>query len=187
MVKFGSMPAYNQWKVRKKTEALLNVYLDDRIRFFNEDTVQGQRTWSQIAREKQNQLWQGAVQVVEHNPTPVMVSMLAVYSDLYTSFQETQADWRRQIPDAGWVVLILFAACSSFLSGYQYRGKAGRHLFIILLPSLTALALFMIAEIDFPGEGIIRVKPDDLHQLAISLFKTTEAINGPLSSVHHVR
>ena len=164
---------------QKKTETLLKAYLDDRVHFFTEETVPGQRVWGQLSREKQHQLWQSVVGLASHNPTPIMASVLSAYSALSTSSQETQANWRRQIPDAAWVVLILFSACASFLSGYHYRHQAVRHLFIILLPGLTALALFMIAEIDLPGEGIIRVTPDDLHQLSLSLFTPAKATVAP--------
>lgn len=173
-------------KERDKTEIQLRSYIDDRIHFFTEKSVQGKRVSLQAAREKQAQLWQGVVQVAARNPTPVMASVLASYSSLYATLQETQADWRRQIPDAAWMVLVLFAACACFLSGYQYRGKASRHIFIILLPGLMTLALFMIAEIDLPGEGIIRVTPDDLQQLAFSLFKTPGNIHDQTHSVYHV-
>ena len=33
---------------------------------------------------------------------------------------------------------------------------------ILILPLLTTMALFMIAEIDIPGEGVIHVVPDNL-------------------------
>lgn len=171
-------------KEREKTETQLREYIDDRIHFFTEKSAQKKRVSVQLAREKQAKLWQGIVQSAGRNPTPVMASVLASYSALYTSLQETQADWRRQIPDAAWIVLALFAACASFLSGYQYRGKRKRHVFIILLPVLMTLVLFMIAEIDLPGEGIIRVTPDDLQQLALSLFKIPGGIHDPTLSVY---
>lgn len=171
---------------REKTEKLLRSYIDDRIHFFTEKNIQEKRVSLQLAREKQSLLWQGIVQIAVRNPTPIMASVLASYSTLYTSLQESQADWRRQIPDAAWIVLILFAASSSFLSGYQYRGKTKRHAFIILLPGLMTLALFMIAEIDLPGEGIIRVTPDDLQQLTFSLFDNSEVSYDPAYSAYHV-
>lgn len=52
------------------------------------------------------------------------------------------------------------------------RKVKGKNWLIFILPSLTTLALFMIAEIDIPGEGIIHVTPDDLISLQSFLFKT---------------
>lgn len=163
--------------VQKKTKALLRGYLDDRIHFFIEDTGPGRRTWSRLSGEKLYQLWRRVVLEADLNPTPVMASVLGGYSELSASLQATQADWRRQIPDA---------ACASFLSGYQYRGKTGRHVFILLLPGLTALALFMIAEIDLPGEGLIRVTPGELQQLAALLTSTAGGTDAPPYPAHQV-
>lgn len=52
--------------------------------------------------------------------------------------------------------------CSNFLIGYNIRGKSGSNTLIFIIPAVTALALFMIAEIDVPGKGIIHVSPDNL-------------------------
>ena len=41
---------------------------------------------------------------------------------------------------------------------------------ILILPLLTTMALFMIAEIDIPGEGVIHVVPDNLVNLRADLF-----------------
>ena len=40
---------------------------------------------------------------------------------------------------------------------------------IFVIPAVTALALFMIAEIDVPGKGIIHVSPDNLESLRVTL------------------
>ncbi len=98
-------------------------------------------------------------------------SVLSAFGDLYVSQQKTMASWRHQIPNAAWFLLIFFAVCSNILIGYNIRGTKGKNWLIVILPSLTTLALFMIAEIDIPGEGVIHVTPDDLVLLQDFLFK----------------
>lgn len=100
-----------------------------------------------------------------------MASVLSAFSDLYLSQQKTMASWRHQIPNATWFLLIFFAICSNTLNGYNIRGTKGKNGLILILPSLTTLALFMIAEIDVPGEGMIHVTPDDLILLQEFLFR----------------
>lgn len=104
------------------------------------------------------------------SPSPGGMSVLEAYSALGTSLQQTQATWRRQLPDAAWCVLLLFAVSASFLAGY--RGPSGRRARRILLfmPVLTALTLFMIMETDLPGQGVIHVTPDDLEALNETLL-----------------
>jgi len=75
---------------------------------------------------------------------------------------QTTAGWRDQIPVAAWILLIIFSIAANYLIGHNIRGLRGRNTLIITLPLLTTLALFMIAEIDVPGEGVIYVKPDNL-------------------------
>ncbi|MGV3344624.1 hypothetical protein ACGVWS_02355 [Enterobacteriaceae bacterium LUAb1] len=151
---------------QQPAKALLKVYLDHRIHFFVNDSGEGKAR----SRKTQRLLWNLATDPEVRNRTGSMIgSVLSAYNDLSVSEQKTEAEWRRQIPNAAWAVLMLFAVCSSFLTGYQYYGKQRRHFFVLMLPSLMALALFMIAEIDIPGKGIIRVTPNDLKDLYASI------------------
>lgn len=63
----------------------------------------------------------------------------------------------------------MFGLCSNFLIGYNVRGQKGSNRLIFIIPAITALALFMIAEIDVPGKGIIHVSPDNLQALLVTL------------------
>ena len=90
-------------------------------------------------------------------------------NDLYVVQQKTMASWRHQIPGVAWFILIIFGVCSNFLVGYNVRGRSSRSAMIFVIPAVTALALFMIAEIDVPGKGIIHVSPDNLESLRVTL------------------
>lgn len=96
---------------------MLRDYLDERIHFFLDDSVQGGRSWSRLAQGNQQQLWQLVSPAVAKNPSAVMADLLAVFSELRASQQQTGAVWRRHIPDAAWLVLILFSMSSCCLSG----------------------------------------------------------------------
>lgn len=151
---------------------LLGEYLNSRIEFFKSGVSDDNNQWRLISLEKQSKLWDIGVQAAKAAPNPVMASVLAAFNELYLSEQKTMASWRHQIPNAAWFLLAFFAVCSNALIGYNMRKIQGRNWLIFILPSLTTLALFMIAEIDIPGEGIIHVTPDDLISLQSFLFKT---------------
>ncbi len=156
-----------------KAEAsqLLQQYLEARIEFFKSGVSDENNQWRMISLDKQSQLWNIAVKEANQSPNPIVASVLSSFSDLYLSQQKTMASWRHQIPNATWFLLIFFAICSNILIGYNIRGTKGKNWLIIILPSLTTLALFMIAEIDIPGEGVIHVTPDDLALLQEFLFR----------------
>ncbi|AIN63185.1 hypothetical protein U2T78_004450 [Providencia stuartii] len=156
---------------RREAIHLLQQYLDARIEFFKSGVSDENNQWRRVSLEKQATLWEIAVKEANQSPNPVIASVLTAFSDLYLSQQKTMASWRHQIPNAAWFLLIFFAICSNVLIGYNIRGTKGKNWLILILPSLTTLALFMIAEIDIPGEGVIHVTPDDLISLQEFLFK----------------
>lgn len=150
---------------RENAQDLLHEYLDARIEFFKSTSQLENRKWRIISAEKQNQLWE--ISVIEANkaPNPVMASVLTAYNNLYISQEKTTVSWRYQIPDMVWGLLIFFAVVSNFLIGYNARKEKEISLLILVLPLLMTLALFIIAEIDIPGKGVIHVTPDDLLSL----------------------
>ncbi len=150
---------------QEKAKTLLSDYLDARIQFFTAGSLKENQDWRLISMEKQNQLWSIAASAANSAPNPVSASVLAAYSDLYTAQEKTAVSWRDQIPNIVWALLIFFAVASNFLIGYNARTEREINLLILLLPFLITLALFIIAEIDIPGKGVIHVKPDNLLSL----------------------
>lgn len=147
---------------REKAEQLLHEYLDARIDFFKAESQSENKKWRIISSDKQTQLWSIAVNEADKAANPVIASVLTAYNDLYISQERTTVSWRFQIPNIVWALLIFFAVVSNFLIGYNSRKELGMNMIILVLPLLMTLALFIIAEIDIPGKGVIHVTPDDL-------------------------
>lgn len=171
--------------MQREVQPVLRTYLDDRIHFFREETTPGGQSWVRMAEMSQQKLWQTVVTEAGHTPSPVMASVLSAFNSLMTSQHQTSAVWKRQIPDAAWLVLIVFAASACFLVGHQYHERGVHDFYLLLLPALTSLVLFVIAEIDIPGQGIIRVMPDDLEQLSVSLMAGSTGKSRYLSAPVH--
>lgn len=116
-----------------------------------------------------------------------MASIFHAYSELSESRIQTSAVWRRQIPDAIWLIVIITMMVACFLVGHQSPEQQGSHLFLIILPTLASLTLFIIAEIDIPGQGIIRITPDEMErQEALLVTRTLNEVHDLSRSVHHV-
>lgn len=173
---------------RQTARQFLTTWMNDRIHFFREGTSEGGRIWIQMAQDRQNRLWQLIEKEAGLAPTPAVMSVLTTVSELGMAQQQTRAVWRRQIPDAAWCVLLLFALSASFLAGYRHPRERGMKRVLLFFPVLTALTLFMIAEIDIPGEGIIRVTPDDLEAMMSTLTgdNMPGAIREPGVYIHHI-
>ncbi|WP_439412523.1 hypothetical protein [Enterobacter ludwigii] len=165
-----------------KAQGLLRKYLDQRIHFFRDNSLQGGRSWNQLSEDSQQQLWLMAVSEATHSTLPVMDSLVTAYSELRLSQQQTTAVSRRKLPDAAWLAIIIFSMAACCLTGRQQP----QGLSLLVLPVMISLSLFLVAEIDTPGEGIIRVTPDDLEHVAFTLPPViTGANHDPTHSVYH--
>lgn len=154
---------------QEQAKKILLEYLDQRTQFFAamDDDRRAQVRIESI--RTQTNMWMLISKVAKANPDPIIAMALNACNDLYVAQQKTMASWRHQIPGAAWFILIIFGVCSNFLVGYNVRGRSSRSAMIFVIPAVTALALFMIAEIDVPGKGIIHVSPDNLESLRVTL------------------
>jgi hypothetical protein len=76
------------------------------------------------------------------------------------------ARWNR-IPIAAWVLMIMMSIFCNVLMGYGALERSS--FFFLVLPIALSISLFLIADIDSPGRGVIRVQPQILEGLAESL------------------
>ncbi len=156
-------------KYQIQAEAMLQDYLSLRIQFY-ESTDNAERANARMASiQLQTKMWLMLSKIAKEEPNSMIVTVLDACNNLYTAQQRTISSWRNQVPFPAWILLIVFALCSNFLIGYNIRGIHGNNSLILLLPILTTLALFMIAEIDVPGEGIIHVTPENLKAVRITV------------------
>ncbi|MGC6031635.1 hypothetical protein [Enterobacter kobei] len=171
---------------QQKAQEQMRKYLDERIHFFRDSSLQGGRSWNRQSEMSQQQLWGLVVAEAQHNPTPVMVQLLSSWSELRTAQQQTTALHQRNIPDAAWLVILLFAMMTCCMAGRQHADR--RHgLYLLVLPVMISLSLFLVAEIDIPGEGIIRVMPDDLEHVLFTLPPlSTGTQHDPTHSIYHI-
>jgi hypothetical protein len=150
----------------RKVRELLSRYTGRRISFYRGD--QGQISEAGGDNEKlQAELWSSVVHAATAQPTPVMALTLSGMNDVLGSQGFTQAAWRNRIPTVAWVLLGLIAIVSNLLLGYRERSTG--LLVLLILPIVASIAFFLIADIDSPLGGIIRVMPQNLIAVSQSM------------------
>jgi hypothetical protein len=93
-------------------------------------------------------------------------------NDVLNSESYTQAAWWNRIPPAAWLLMVLIALLCNLMLGYAAIGANTRSLLLAILPVLVSVAFFLIADIDSPRRGVIRVIPQDLLSLAEQIAHT---------------
>lgn len=165
-VRADLLPAADAEKVR----GLLREYFDQRVLFY---TTRDERQLAEVnarTAKLQTQLWSAVVAPVAAAPlSPTVALAVSGMNDVLNAQGYTQAAWWNRIPRAAWLLMLGIAACCHLLVGYGVRDATAERSQLLVLPLVLAIAFFLIADIDSPRGGVIRVIPQNLISLGDSI------------------
>jgi protein-S-isoprenylcysteine O-methyltransferase Ste14 len=155
-------PANDAAKLRE----LLRSYLDQRILFYEARDINELPKINADTERMQSQLWSGAQVLAAARPSPLTGLAISGMNDVLDSQGYAQAAWWNRIPVAAWCLMFLIAICCNLLVGFGAHASALKPVMLGILPIVVSLSFFLIADIDSPRGGIIRVHPRNLESLA---------------------
>ena len=164
-VRVGLLAAADAARVR----GLLAQYLDQRLLFY---TIRDPHRLDQVNSETanlQNEMWAVVQVAASGQPTPPIALVVSGMNDVLNRQGYTQAAWWNRIPVGAWALMTALAICCAFLIGYDAH-RRGPFL-LTVLPFVVSVAFFLIADIDSPRTGIIRVLPQNMISLSESIHK----------------
>jgi hypothetical protein len=147
-----------------RVRGLLRGYLDQRALFYTTRDARQLRSVEEQTARLQLELWSAVARHASAQPTPVATLVVAGMNDVLNSQGYTQAAWWNRIPVAAWVLLTAIAIFCNALIGYGAHGRKAS-LFLVL-PIALSITLFLIADIESPRGGVIRVHPHNLESVA---------------------
>jgi len=152
-----------------RVRILLTRYIEQRVLFYEtRDEHRLQQIDSQTA-QLQNDLWSAVSSPALAQPNPVTALAVSGMNDVLNSQGYTQAAWWNRIPGQAWALMTMIAMGSHFLVGYRVRRAGARGIVFLTLPLVVSIAFCLIADIDSPRSGIIRISPQNLVSLLHSL------------------
>jgi hypothetical protein len=164
-VRADLLPAAEAARVR----TLLLDYVDQRVLFYTvADEAQLQQINATTSR-LQAELWSVVQAQAVAQPTPVNALVVAGMNDVLNSQGYTQAAFWNRIPRAAWVLMAAIAVFSNVMVGVGATSSRAHPSLLWALPLIVAVAFFLIADLDSPRRGVIRVTPQNLLSLAGSL------------------
>jgi len=148
---------------------LLKAYVNQRILFYTTaDAHQlDQVTTSTSALERD--LWSAVRLSATAQPSPITALVISGMNDVLNSEGYTHAAWWNRIPFAAWLLMIIIAIACNAMVGYDTHQVNGRFRVVFILPAIVAVSFFLIADMESPRRGVIRVVPENLMSLANSM------------------
>ncbi|HMD08776.1 MAG TPA: hypothetical protein VKH63_14665 [Candidatus Acidoferrum sp.] len=152
-----------------KVRALLRDYLSQRILFYNTRDAGQLRQINADTAQLQANLWSAVRGPAVAQPAALASLILSGMNDVLNSQGYTQAAWWNRIPRAAWALMGAIGICCNLLIGYCSRRIEARPLLFVVVPLVVAISFSLIADIDSPRGGVIRVAPLNLVSLAHNL------------------
>jgi hypothetical protein len=159
-----------------RVRALLRTYLDQRVLFYTTHDLfltigvdHQLREINDRTAQLQTELWSVVQAPAIAQPNPVIALAVSGMNDVLNSQGYTQAAWWNRIPIAAWGLMGLIAVCCNLLIGYGARNPRTERTLLLILPLVVSISFFLIADIDSPRGGAIRVHPQNLLSLSESM------------------
>ena len=154
--------------MRTEAQNLLREYVDVRL-----DAVQPGKLDQAVVKseELQNRLWSLAIATTEKDRsviTGLYIQSLNEVIDLHA--ERVMAGLRSRVPGAIWIVLYLLAILAMIILGYHAAlANSRRSIAVIALIFGFSSVLFLIADLDRPGQGTLQVSQQAMIDLRNSM------------------
>jgi len=151
------------------TKALLNEYIDQRIFFYTHQSPEKVQEMNRKANETQQALWDEMLPIVRANQSNIMALVVSGMNDVFNAQGFVQASWWNRIPSTAWALMTAIAICANVLVGFGARNFKKNLALFMIFPFVVSVSFFLIADIDSPRGGIIRIEPRNLIELKKTL------------------
>lgn len=159
-----------------QTKTLLIAYLDQRILFYAKQEPEKIQDIRQKTNRLQSELWNTILPVAKSQTTPSIALVVSGMNDVLNAQGYVQASWWNRIPYTAWSLMAAIAICANLLVGFGARNfKKNKGLFIIF-PFVISISFFLIADIDSPRGGVIRIEPQNLIALKNTLVTPADFV-----------
>jgi len=148
-----------------KVRELLKAYVELRIAFYTDRNEPQIDDINARTARVQAQMWSAVRAPALAQPSPVTALAVAGMNDVLNSQGYTQAAWWNRIPPAAWGLMFAMAVICNVLVGYGSPMTGGGRKLRLVLPMIISISFFLIADIDSPRHGVIKVNAQNLKAL----------------------
>ena len=159
------LPSADTARVRE----LLRDYIDLRVRFYSTRDSEIRFHLRPVTQRVQGQLWSAVVTPATAAPSALTALATASMNDAINSEGYAQAAMWNRIPTGAWALLCMLGVVATTLLGFRFHQQSQIYVLTLVTPTIIATSFFLIADIDCPRGGVIRVIPQNLIALQAAL------------------
>jgi hypothetical protein len=150
---------------RDRTFQLLREYAVVRRDFAHQKLADQQDLNRHIQQTKalQDQLWQQIVPVAVQNQTSITAAYMQALNEMIGVSEKRLTAFENRVPTEVWSIILLVAIFQSFITGYSLKRKIW--LTLIGIPLVVAAVMALIADLDDPHSGNIRIEQSSMNRL----------------------
>jgi hypothetical protein len=152
-----------------RLRSLIASYLDQRLVFYESRDAQLLGQAEARTAQLQSDMWSVVQAAGIAQPHTITALVVAGMNDAIDAQGYTLAAWQDRIPVGAWILLAVIAIGGNFLVGFGSHRPELEPRLLLVMPMILSISFFLIADIDSPRGGLIRVKPANLQGLAASL------------------
>ena len=161
-------------KASAATKDLLIQYIDQRILFYSKQSPEKIQEIRSKTDQLQMALWNEILPVVRTQPTAPIALVASGMNDVLNSQGYVQAAWWNRIPFTAWALMAAIAVCANLLVGFGARNFEKNTGLFMIFPFVISVSFFLIADIDSPRGGVIRIEARNLAALKNNLTQQME-------------
>lgn len=161
-------------KAAAATKDLLIQYIDQRILFYSKQSPEKIQEIRSKTDQLQMALWNEILPVVRTQPTAPIALVASGMNDVLNSQGYVQAAWWNRIPLTAWALMAAIAVCANLLVGFGARNFEKNMGLFMIFPCIVSVSFFLIADIDSPRGGVIRIEARNLVALKNNLTQQME-------------
>ena len=152
-----------------RTQDLLKQYLDQRILFYTKHSREQVQETNQKTEAIQQTLWNEILPIARSKQSPTIALVVSGMNDVFNSQGYVQAAWWNRIPNTAWALMMAIAICANLLVGFGARNFKHNIALFMIFPFVIAVSFLLIADIDSPRGGVIRIEARNLITLKNAL------------------
>jgi hypothetical protein len=156
---------------RGRTQQLLREYVGVRLHFGG-TTLGDPSVLDRLveqSRALQQQLWEQFLQIAQQNQTALAETYERGLIDIVGVSEKRLAAFEDRVPRAVWIIILVIAAFQAFIAGYTLKRKVWMSL--VVTPLVIAVVVGLIADLDDPHTGLIRIEQSSMNRLANDMMQ----------------